>query len=339
MQITEQKAHSLLKNAIAAWSRADVEAMLDEFVDDLTYTCPHGARDGGELVLKGKEDVRLYLQPFADAVESVSVIDKFRLLSNQVGASCGEAYFKHRTTRCTVGGSHHHVITYRDGKIATFTELRGRRQMEIIRLMLWGDIDDPRIARQNRFERKVTRLSLAKLRKPRWCPQPAHVQVETPFDAIDFPKAPRAMLRHHDEFARRVIANAVAWVANEWTERERIRQEAVAAGWTAKRLSAYEDAILTTDNLARQIDNISLSKLRRALRTVGAPAPGDIIRAARLRYAELLLQDSKHLVRDIARRAGYSNEKHFGLKFGLAFGCSPSEYRRRLTGPRAGRPD
>jgi len=140
-----------------------------------------------------------------------------------------------------------------------------------------------------------------------------------------------AVLDHPHPYAQRVIAVASQWVDTEWQRKERIRLEAVAHGWTPQRWSAYADAVLTTNTLARSVDNVSLSKFRRALQDVDAPSPGQIIRAARLCHAERLLRETRLMVREVARRAGYSSEKHFATRFGLAFGCSPSDYRRKQT--------
>jgi AraC-like DNA-binding protein len=137
-------------------------------------------------------------------------------------------------------------------------------------------------------------------------------------------------LRHPHPFAQRVIDVALTWTQHEWTDKERLRIEAISHGWTAQRRAAHDAATLTADGLALRIDNISLSKLRRELKAIHAPSPGEIIRAARLQLAENLLRNSKLLIREVARRAGYSSEKHFASRFGAVFGCSPSDYRRSL---------
>lgn len=86
------------------------------------------------------------------------------------------------------------------------------------------------------------------------------------------------------------------------------------------------------------IDKISLSKLRRALHDVSGPSPSEIIRAARLRLAERLLCETRMMVREIARRADYSSEKHFATKFSATFGCSPTKYRSCKLQPGNPRP-
>lgn len=154
------------------------------------------------------------------------------------------------------------------------------------------------------------------------------------FPPTHHPIPPRlkSVLDQQHPFAKRVIAIAVAWVEQEWQSRERFRVNAIASGWNARSVAAYKELMLTTHTLAHAVDKISLSKLRRSLEEIGAPSPGEIIRAARLCLAERLLRDTRLMVREITRRAGYSSEKHFATKFREVFGCPPSEYRRRLNG-------
>ena len=149
------------------------------------------------------------------------------------------------------------------------------------------------------------------------------------------PKELAHVLVHPHSFAGRLIGIAIAWVEEEWKAREQIRTKAVVTGWNPKLKAAYKEATLTTEGLAHRIDNVSLSKLRRSLADVGAASPGEIIRAARLCLAERLLRETRLMVWEVARRAGYSSEKHFATKFSLTFGCSPSEYRR-LSKPQQG---
>ena len=129
-------------------------------------------------------------------------------------------------------------------------------------------------------------------------------------------------------FYRRVDAVASEWIAGEWEAREAIRRHAAVHGWNDTRRRTFEDAMLTADNLARAIDNISLTKLRRELRKIGAPSPGALIRNARMRHAKHLLVTGRLLIREVAVRAGYEKESHFTEVFTATVGVTPSEYRR-----------
>lgn len=131
-----------------------------------------------------------------------------------------------------------------------------------------------------------------------------------------------------DPFLERMEKMVVAWLLDEWLTKEAIKTQAGVHGWTAQLKNAYNEACLTPDNLARRLDNISLSKLRRELGKQDIPTPGDIIRTARIEYAKHLLTHSRMLIREVAERAGYTNEKHFARIFIKAAGIAPSEYRR-----------
>ena len=129
-------------------------------------------------------------------------------------------------------------------------------------------------------------------------------------------------------FCARVLRAIEAWIHGEWDRREAVREEAKALGWTEQRRRAYFETILTPAGLARQIDRISESKLRRELARLGAPPPGQLIRDARIEFAKHLLVHGRLLIREVADRAGYENEKHFSGVFMKATGVSPSQYRR-----------
>lgn len=131
-------------------------------------------------------------------------------------------------------------------------------------------------------------------------------------------------------YLKRVDEMVRAWVQEEWQSVARIKAAAVARHWTADRLDvALNEVRLTPHTLARRLDNISLSTLRRQLKALHVPPPGEIIRAARLIYAAHLLIHTRLLIRNIGERCGYSAEKHFTEAFTDAHGISPSDYRRR----------
>ncbi len=73
MELDEHKARIILDLTHAAWSRGDVEGVLAQYVDDLTWFCNAGGPDGGPLTVVGKQGLRDMLQPIADVAESVSV--------------------------------------------------------------------------------------------------------------------------------------------------------------------------------------------------------------------------------------------------------------------------
>lgn len=145
-----------------------------------------------------------------------------------------------------------------------------------------------------------------------------------------------AATAHPDPFIARIRALLSAWIEAEWQERQRIEGEVRASGWNAELRADYDAAVLTVENLATRLDNISLSKLRRELRKLGAPTPGDLIREARIAYAARLLVETRLLIREVAARAGYDSEKHFAEQFQRARGVTPSVYRRDRIARNAG---
>lgn len=131
-----------------------------------------------------------------------------------------------------------------------------------------------------------------------------------------------------DPFLTRIRTILKDTIAREWSERDRLDAHARVHGWCAASRAEYAAAAVCVENLARQLDNISVSKLRRELKKLGAPTPGDLIRETRIAYASRLLVETRLLVREIAVRAGYDSEKHFAEQFQRANGLTPSAYRR-----------
>ena len=130
-------------------------------------------------------------------------------------------------------------------------------------------------------------------------------------------------------FFKRVQAVITAWTQSEWQRRDAVRRQGADEHWSQSRIAEAEAAeTLTAANLAKAIDNISLTKLRRELRKIGAPSPGALIRNARMRHAKHLLVTGRLLIREVAVRAGYEKESHFTEVFTATVGVTPSEYRR-----------
>jgi len=143
-----------------------------------------------------------------------------------------------------------------------------------------------------------------------------------------FPSSGGTLRYAQAPFFRRVQGVIANWIATEWETRESIRQEAASEGWDDARRKAYDHAILDAHTLARAIDNISLTKLRRELNKLGAPPPGQLIRDARIAHAKHLLVTGRLLIREVADRVGYTKEKAFTQVFTESVGVTPSEYRR-----------
>ena len=137
MKLDEQRARIILDLAHAAWSRGDIEGVLDHYVDDLTYCCNTGGPDGGPLLITGKDGLREMLQPIADTAESVSVSEYFRY-QDGVGRATIECYIRHKTTRHLMVGSFRQVVTYRGDKIERMEEFHDGAKMVAFWRMIYG---------------------------------------------------------------------------------------------------------------------------------------------------------------------------------------------------------
>jgi ketosteroid isomerase-like protein len=140
MELDEHRARMILEATHAAWSRGDVEALLDYFVDDVTYCCNTGAPDGGPLVVNGRSAYRQMLQPIVDVAESVSVPEYFRFVDG-LGRSRIECYIRHRTTRHVLVGSYRQLVTYRGDRIARLEEFHDAAKMIAFWQMISGEAE------------------------------------------------------------------------------------------------------------------------------------------------------------------------------------------------------
>lgn len=145
MSLDELSAREILDASHAAWSRGDVSAVLDQFVDDLTYWCNTGGPQGTPLTLRGKDQLRAFLQRAADVAESVSVSEYFRLTEG-VGRAKIECYIRHNQTGHTLVGSFRQVVTFRGRKIERIDEYHDAAKMIAFWRLILGEpiaYDDP----------------------------------------------------------------------------------------------------------------------------------------------------------------------------------------------------
>jgi len=149
-------------------------------------------------------------------------------------------------------------------------------------------------------------------------------------DSLPFP-AMGPIASSSSPYVNRVYDIVRVWVQKEWLTIEAIKRDAMKNGNTPEHKLAINNCRLTLDNLATRLDNISQATLLRELKRFDAPPPGEIIRATRLHFARHLLIHTRLLVRDVARRAGYSDPQHFKEMFMREFNCLPSDLRRDPT--------
>lgn len=138
MDLDEHRARIILESSHAAWSRGDVEGVLDHFNDDIVYCCNTGGPDGGPLILDGKEPYRQMLEQIADVAESVSVPEYFRF-NDGVARAKIECYIRHKTTRHTLVGSYRQLATFRGSKIVRMEEFHDAAKMIAFWRMISGE--------------------------------------------------------------------------------------------------------------------------------------------------------------------------------------------------------
>jgi len=106
--------------------------------------------------------------------------------------------------------------------------------------------------------------------------------------------------RFDDEFLRNVFASVEKNLANE----------------------KYDSDVLAKDVF------MSRMKLHRKLQAVTGQAPGEFIRAYKLKRAAQMLLEKNLSVTQIAFEVGYNSPSHFSKAFIKCFNCSPSDYAK-----------
>jgi len=138
--IDEHRARLILDIAHAAWSRGDIEGVLNQYTDDLTYWSNTGAPDGGPLTIVGKDVFRTFLNTIAAVNESVSVSEYFRFIDG-IGRAKIECYIRHKTTGHTLVGSFRQVVTYRGDRISRLDEFHDAARMATFWRMISDDAE------------------------------------------------------------------------------------------------------------------------------------------------------------------------------------------------------
>ena len=112
----EQAARSVVDAAYRAWSNGDIETLLAQYVDDLTYWSNVGGANDGPLTIVGKPVFRSFVEAIAQTMDSASVLEQFRL-TNGIGHARIEFYVRHKRTGHVLSGNYRQVTTFRDGQI------------------------------------------------------------------------------------------------------------------------------------------------------------------------------------------------------------------------------
>lgn len=117
MELDATSARELLDATYNAWSRGDVDAVLAQYTDDLTFWSNLGGADGEPITIVGKEAFAKFVRELADTLEGASAMDHFSFADGIARATI-EHYIRHKKTRLAMTGSYRQVTMFRDGKIA-----------------------------------------------------------------------------------------------------------------------------------------------------------------------------------------------------------------------------
>lgn len=148
------------------------------------------------------------------------------------------------------------------------------------------------------------------------------LQDDLPFPPMD-PPPPQA-----SSFLNRVYDITQRWIQEEWSCIEAIKRAAKPDTPPAHIAEAIREAQLTPATLAKQLDNISMSALKRELARFGAPPPGQLIRSTRIQFAKHLLTHTRLKIHHIAARVGYANAQRFATMFFRETGYTPRDFRK-----------
>lgn len=92
----------------------------------------------------------------------------------------------------------------------------------------------------------------------------------------------------------------------------------------------YTQSGLTVDQIARHV-GICPVYLRKIFREEMNLSPKQYLTSLRLHYAASLLDSGYYTVTEVAKRAGFEDEKYFSTVFRQAMGVSPSRYQYSFT--------
>lgn len=137
--------------------------------------------------------------------------------------------------------------------------------------------------------------------------------------------------RTGNAFLDRINNLTLSWIQEEWIVIDALVRETRKGRLSPSLVEAIAESRLTPDNLAKRLDNISPATLRRTLKYLNKGTPGELIRKARIAFAQHLLVHTRLLIRDIALRSGYSNEKSFSRTFLQETGQSPRQFRYKTV--------
>ena len=92
----------------------------------------------------------------------------------------------------------------------------------------------------------------------------------------------------------------------------------------------FENENFSSERLASEV-NMSLSQLNRKLNALIDQPAGQLIRSLRLQRAADLLKQNAGNITEISFMVGFNDHGYFSKLFRKQFGCSPTEYKKKVT--------
>jgi ketosteroid isomerase-like protein len=117
MELDANAARELVDAAYAAWSRGDVEEILAQYDDEVTFWSNVGGATGEPLTIIGKTAFRAFVESLAREMEGVTVTEHFHF-ANGIARAKVEYYVRHKATRQVMSGSYRQITRFRGGRIA-----------------------------------------------------------------------------------------------------------------------------------------------------------------------------------------------------------------------------
>ncbi|MFT3730788.1 MAG: nuclear transport factor 2 family protein [Hyphomicrobium sp.] len=116
MTLDAATAHAIVEAAHAAWRNGDIEAVLDQYVDDLVAITNAGP-DWQPMIIEGKAAMRARYAPIMDIIDSRTTILSFDFDGSSARIRFG-AFLRHRATGLEMKGTYREMCTFRGDKIA-----------------------------------------------------------------------------------------------------------------------------------------------------------------------------------------------------------------------------
>ena len=91
------------------------------------------------------------------------------------------------------------------------------------------------------------------------------------------------------------------------------------------------DRPISLDQIAR-VANFSIYHFTRFFKETTGMTFGEYLNSYRIKKAEAYLEDAQNTITEIAFKSGFNSIKTFNRVFKHQKGCSPSEYRKLLSG-------